>query len=79
MRLAGIKGSPTRVMMAAQLDTLNMLVWMQSKDGQKNRNRPTPVAPAYLVQEQKAPAELQGFDSGADFDAARERLLRGDK
>lgn len=30
-------------LMATQIDALNMLIWMQSEDGRKNRNRPKPV------------------------------------
>lgn len=33
----------TEHLAAAQLDTLNTLAWMQSEDGAKNRNRPSPV------------------------------------
>ena len=29
--------------MAALVDLTNMLVWMKSKDGQRNTNRPKPV------------------------------------
>lgn len=30
-------------LLASAVDTLNVLAWMQSKDGQKNRNRPKPI------------------------------------
>lgn len=30
-------------LLASQLDALNILIWMKTKDGQKNRNRPKPI------------------------------------
>ena len=30
-------------LLACMVDLTNMLVWMQSADGQKNRNRPKPI------------------------------------
>lgn len=77
MRMAGIKGSPARIMMAAQLDAINLLVWMQSKDGAKNRNRPTQVAPTFLVSSERKEPAVRGFDSAAAFEAERAKLLKG--
>ena len=35
--------SVTDHLLAVQVDLLNLLVWMKSKDGQANRNRPKPI------------------------------------
>ena len=63
MRVAGLKASPVRVMLAAQLDTLNMLLWMQTKDAAKGRNRPAQILPNFLVSEETEEKEIMGFDS----------------
>lgn len=34
-----------RMLMAEQLNTLRLLLWAQTKDGQRNRNRPEPIGP----------------------------------
>lgn len=77
MRLMGFKASPVRVMQAAQLDTLNMLLWMQTKDATKGRNRPAQILPRFLAGEETEKADLMGFDSAADFEATRNRLVKG--
>ena len=76
MKMAGITGSPDRILMAAQLDVLNMLAWMQSKDGAKNRNRPDRVVTSfyYTEKKEKAPA-IRGFESAAAFEDARAQIL----
>ena len=58
MRVAGLKASPVRVMLAAQLDTLNMLLWMQTKDAAKGRNRPAQILPNFLVSEETEEKEI---------------------
>jgi hypothetical protein len=36
--------SVTDHLLAALYDLTNLMVWMKSKDGQKNRNRPKPIS-----------------------------------
>lgn len=78
MRVAGLKASPVRVMLAAQLDTLNMLLWMQTKDAAKGRNRPAQILPNFLVSDETEEVkEIMGFDTSADFEAMRAKLMKG--
>lgn len=77
MRVAGLKASPVRVMLAAQLDTLNMLLWMQTKDAAKGRNRPAQILPNFLVSDETEEKEIMGFDTSADFEAMRAKLIKG--
>ena len=53
------------------LDTLRMILWTKTKDAEKGKNKPKPIADNLREHE-----EAVGFSSGADFMAERERLLR---
>lgn len=43
MKASGVNAPPEILLMAQAVDSLNLLVWMQTKDGHKNRNRPESV------------------------------------
>lgn len=60
-------------LLAGISDSLNMLVWMNSVDGQKGRNRPTLITS--LLSEQKEKNENVTFASGEDFENYRNRLI----
>lgn len=62
-------------LIASIFDKINLLVWMQSDDGAKGRNRPNPIA-SVLAGEKDKPKEVIGYASGKDFDEAREEILR---
>lgn len=65
-------------LLAAAVDKLSLLVWAQTKDGQKGRNRPPSVYQALSTSSGKGNGP-DSFASGADFEAARKRLLEGGK
>nr|DAP93859.1 MAG TPA: protein of unknown function (DUF5361) [Caudoviricetes sp.] len=68
MKMAGLNVSTSLLMQAAMLDRLNLLVWMQTKDGQKNRRRPKSVVE--LMTGKARRGEAQAFDSEEEFWAA---------
>lgn len=59
--------------MAATVDRLSMLVWMNSKDGQKNVNRPKSILSEINSKKEKPLA----FSSAEAFEAARKSILEG--
>ena len=63
--------------MAMAVDALNLLVWFQSVDGQKNRNRPESIVE--ILQEQKITKneDILSFSSAEEFERERERRLNG--
>ena len=62
---------------AAKVDALNLLVWMQTKDGAKNRNRPQSIM-AHLSGMAKTDSDkIAAFDTVAAFEARRKELLEG--
>lgn len=68
MRMAGARASTPLLMQAAMVDRLGLLVWMQTKDGQKNRRRPQSVVE--LLADTDKPGAVQTFDSEEEFWAA---------
>ena len=72
IKLSGSKVSPEMMMMAAIIDRLTILVWMQTKDGQHGRNQPKPVLSVF----EKPESDTISFLSGEDYEKERQRLLR---
>lgn len=68
LKMAGAKASMPMLLQAAMVDRLSLLVWMQTKDGQKNRHRPKSVAEILTGSVQSN--SVQAFDSEEDFWAA---------
>ena len=65
--------APLRILLpAAILDQLSMLVWMQSKDGQKGINRPKSLVKAMTAGETE---QVKSFRTADEFQAERERIL----
>ena len=73
LKLAGVNTDQTTALIAAVADRLSLLVWMQSEDGVHKRNRPKSIL-SVLLGEQSA---VKAFDTAADFEAARARILGG--
>ena len=66
-----------RVLLASMVDRLSMLLWIQSKDGQKGVNRPTSIA-ELLTKNHKEESDERDylvFESGEDFENYRKALL----
>lgn len=72
IKLSGSKVSPEMMMMAAIVDRLTVLVWMQTKDGQHGRNQPKPL----LSVLEKPESDTISFLSGEEYEKERQRLLR---
>jgi hypothetical protein len=75
-KLSGVRKPLDTQLLAAAVDKLSLLVWAQTKDGQKGRNRPPSVFQA-LNKKTDEGNRPESFASGADFEAARKRLLEG--
>lgn len=66
-----------RVLLASMVDRLSMLLWIQSKDGQKGVNRPASIADQLIKRDQSENDEKDYlvFESGEDFENYRKALL----
>lgn len=74
IKLSGLNAAPEMILNATIADRTGMLVWMQSKDGAKNRNRPASILDKILNPEKKK-EDVTTFATGQDFEDAWNRLL----
>src|SRR5690606_41619993 len=66
MKLSG-QEVPLEVMLWAGIyDRLSLLLWAQTKDGQKGRNRPTMITEILLKREKEN--DIMAFHSGEEFE-----------
>lgn len=75
MKLSGQTVPLETMLLASIVDKLSILIWFQTKDGQKGRNRPKMITDILL--EQKKETEVLAFRSGEDFEKERRRLIGG--
>lgn len=73
MLMSGQKVSMDLLMLAGIWDKMNILVWQNTEDGHKGRNFPEPILSSFV--DLKRDSDALSFDSGAEFEAYRERLL----
>lgn len=71
-KVNGMKLPTSETLLAGVVDRLSMLLWMFSKDGQKNRNRPKMILS--MLSEEKE--QIETYQSGKEFKKARERIIR---
>lgn len=71
LKIADAKLSAANTLLAGIMDRLSVLVWQNTKDGAKGRNKPKFVLEGL---DKKAP-EGDLYASGEDFMAARNRIL----
>lgn len=72
-KISGTKIKTDTWLLAAAVDNLAILRWLNSADGANNRNRPESVL-ASLIGEKRA-RETMSFASAADFEAYRAKLI----
>lgn len=75
--LAGVQLPPKTLLLALIADKLATLVWFNSEDGRKKRNRPASIVEAITKARAKETNDIQTFASGADFQAAWDRESGG--
>lgn len=75
MRLAGNRIELRDALLAAILDRVNFLAWAQTRDGQKNRNRPASILNRLMHEpdERETPVVYAG---GEEFEKARKQILQ---
>lgn len=72
--LAGRNYDKLDMLLAAAVDRLSVLVWAQTEDGQKGRNKPAMLVDALL---KSGDDEIQPYESIDEFKRARARLIGG--
>lgn len=69
-----VDGSLTEILLALIFDRLQWLCWSQTKDGQRGVNRPQSLAEK-LIGKSENSSEITAFQSGEDYEKAREKIL----
>ena len=72
MMLSNTTVTPDIMLLAATVDRLSLLVWAQTKDAEKGRNRPKSILESLTPKESKTVS----FASGEDFINARNQILQ---
>ena len=78
LRLSGAQAGTDRLLLAAVADRLSLLLWAQTVDGVHNRNRPQSIV-SVLSGDQTAHGNVRGFKDGAAFEAARAKIVGGER
>lgn len=75
-KINGVKGGVDTMLLGQILDAVNLLLWAQTKDAEKGRNRPKSIMSELVVEEaNKKPISL----NIKDIDKVRDRIIKGAK
>lgn len=74
LKMSGTKAPVDTLLMVAVFDRINHLIWMRTEDGHKGINHPVPLMKSFVDQDD--PDDHESFETGNDFDQAREALLK---
>lgn len=75
-RLTGQRATPEQLLLAMIADAVRILVWQQTEDGVKGRNRPSLITDRLTGGDDRGGV---GFATAEDFNAWRDAMLGGDK
>src|SRR5690625_240859 len=79
MRLSGQTIALDTLLLAGISDRLSTLVWFQTEDGQKGKNKPISMVELLLNKNNdKEKDEIVAYETGKDFEKARKKLLGGE-
>lgn len=74
-KLLGEKTDTEEILLSIIADRLGTLVWFNSEDGAKRKNRPKSILSSLIGTEEEK--EIQTFDSGKDFETEWREITRG--
>lgn len=74
MKLEGREVAINTLLLAAAVDRLTYLLWAQTEDGAKGRNRPKQLVEEFTT---KKEPEVASFKTGEEFEERRRQLLEG--
>lgn len=77
-KLSGQSVPLDALLLAGISDRLSTLIWFQTEDGQKGKNRPITMIELLTNTKKKNDENVVVYHSGEDFDNARNRLIGGE-
>lgn len=77
MKLTGAKVAPDLFLLAHIADRLGLLVWKDTKDGRRNRNRPESFVNLLMGigDDTKTKTNVDAFDTFEEFEEARKKII----
>lgn len=75
MKLAGVRVSNEILLLAQAVDRLSVLIWQNTKDGGKGRNKPPSVVEKILYGDSSKKIKTNGFSTPEAFWGARAKIL----
>lgn len=75
MKMSGQLAPMETLLLAGISDRLSILLWRQTKDGQKGRNMPTMILDTLTVKKEKE-SDVIVFSSGEDYEKTRKAILK---
>lgn len=72
LKMTGQDMGLTDLLLSVIADYVALNVWAKTKDGQHGRNRPKPLREVMFAKKNK---EIESFDTSAEFERARQRIL----
>lgn len=75
-KIGGLNTTIDIILLAHIIDSVNTLVWFQTEDGHKNKNRPESILDRLMNTPEDEP-EFLSFDTPEAFELARQMILTG--
>lgn len=75
MKLAETKIDTETLLNATIIDQLNILIWMNTEDATKGKNRPKSVVEQLTGKLEEN--QVKGFDSAEEFELRRQQIMKG--
>lgn len=72
-KLSGMKLTRTEMLLAAGVDRISILLWLNSEDGRKGENRPASILDV-LMGETTEDKQTEGFDTAEEFEDEWEKI-----
>lgn len=76
MQISDSKLPLDTLLLAGVADRLSIMLWQNTKDGQKGKNQPVSIVDQ--LTKQQIEREEVSFESGKDFETEKARILRGE-
>lgn len=75
MKMSGTKVKTETLLLAMTVDALRVLIWQNTKDGQKGHNIPDSIATKLMGAEDKTDNNYETYASGEEFEAAWKAIV----
>lgn len=75
MAISGARATQEQILLAAMIDRLSLLLWMNTADAVKGSNRPACLVSLLTGESSAVVSDVAGFDDGAAFEAERQRMI----